>query len=103
MAKPKAPTSGSRLRPPPTRPVAAGAVAARAEQHAPKKKLDLVQFSREVRTEARRISWPSRRETWITTVMVLIMVVVTGVFFLVVDAALSWGIQFVLKIPQMVS
>ena len=101
MAKPKAPTSAARMRTPPARP-AASAVAARAEQHAPKKRFDPLQFFREVRVEARRITWPSRRETWITTVMVMIMVVVAGVFFLVVDFVLSQGIQFVLKIPTMV-
>jgi preprotein translocase subunit SecE len=103
MAKPKAPTSGARLRTPPPRPAVSGTVAARAEQHAPKKKIDLVQFGREVRVEARRITWPSRRETWITTVMVLIMVVVMGIFFLATDSILSWAVQLFLKIPDLVS
>ena len=47
-----------------------------------------------MRAEARKITWPSRRETWITTVMVLIMVAVAGVFFLVVDEVLSRSIEF---------
>ena len=55
---------------------------------APKKKTSPIQFLREVRAEARKISWTSRKETWITSVMVLIMVVITAVLFLVVD----WGL-----------
>jgi len=47
----------------------------------------------EVRQEARKITWPSRKETMITTVMVLIMVVLASVFFLVVDAILKWGVE----------
>ena len=95
MAKSKAPPS--RLRP---AAVSAGSVAARAEEHAPKKRFEPFKFMREVRAEARKITWPSRRETWITTVMVLIMVAVAAVFFLVVDEVLSRTIEFVLTLPS---
>ena len=95
MAKSKAPPP-SRLRP---ATATAGSVAARAEEHAPKKRFDPVKFFREVRAEARKITWPSRRETWITTVMVMIMVMVAGVFFLVIDEVLSRSIEFVLTLP----
>jgi preprotein translocase subunit SecE len=101
MAKSKAPPP-SRMRPAVARSTAGG-VAARAEEHAPKKPFNPIKFFREVRAEGRKITWPSRRETWITTVMVMIMVVVAAVFFLVVDEVLSRGIEFALKIPSMVS
>ena len=55
-----------------------------------------VEFVQEVREEARKITWPSRREVMISTVMVLIMVTLASVFFLVVDAMLKWGIDKVL-------
>jgi preprotein translocase subunit SecE len=100
MAKSKAPLK-SRLRT--AGATSAGGVAARAEEHAPKKRVDPVTFFREVRAEARKITWPSRRETWITTVMVVIMVVLSGVFFLVADEVHSRGIEFALKIPSLVS
>jgi preprotein translocase subunit SecE len=45
-------------------------------------------FLQEVRAEARKITWTSWKETWITSVMVGIMVVVTGVFFAGVDGLL---------------
>ena len=75
-----------------------GAIAARAEEHALKKRTNPVQFFREVRAEARKITWPSRRETWITTVMVLIMVVITALFFFLVDLGLSFGVTQILKL-----
>jgi preprotein translocase subunit SecE len=54
------------------------------------------EFIQEVRQEAAKITWPSRKETMITTVMVLIMVALASVFFLIVDAILSWGVDRVL-------
>jgi preprotein translocase subunit SecE len=63
-----------------------------------KKPFNIVQFFREVRIEARKITWTSRRETWITSVMVAIMVVVAMGFFWVVDAGVSFSINWVLKL-----
>ena len=56
-------------------------------------KTNPLEFLQEVRQEAKKITWPSRRETMITTVMVLIMVVLASIFFLIVDAALKWGVE----------
>ncbi|RPJ19548.1 MAG: preprotein translocase subunit SecE [Planctomycetaceae bacterium] len=52
-----------------------------------------VEFVQQVREEARKITWPSRKEVMISTVMVMIMVAMASVFFLVVDAILKWGID----------
>jgi preprotein translocase subunit SecE len=46
---------------------------------------NLVKFMREVRAEAVKTTWPTGRETWQTTALVLAMVVITAVFFLTVD------------------
>ncbi len=73
-----------------------GSVAAAAPA-APRRKTSPMQFLREVRAEARKISWTTRKETWITSVMVLIMVVITAIFFLVVDWALGAGMAQILK------
>ncbi len=67
---------------------------------APKKKTNLVQLFREVRIEARKITWTSRRETWITSVMVAIMVVVAMGFFAVVDASVSFSVNQILKLAS---
>ncbi|MFN3524376.1 MAG: preprotein translocase subunit SecE [Phenylobacterium sp.] len=53
-----------------------------------KKRTSPQQFIKEVRAEARKITWTSRKETWITSVMVGIMVVIAAIFFSVVD----WGL-----------
>jgi len=42
-------------------------------------------FLQEVRTEAQKVTWPTRRETAITTAMVFVMVAIASVFFLVAD------------------
>jgi preprotein translocase subunit SecE len=80
-------------------------VAKTATPDAPKPRLSLVgwflnlpKFASEVRAEARKTTWTTWRETWITSVMVFIMVVVTAVFFLVVDQALGQGMKFLLKL-----
>ena len=67
---------------------------------APKKRITPAQFWNEVRAEARKITWTSWKETWITSVMVGIMVVVAAVFFSAVDGALSFLIQQLLKLAS---
>ena len=57
-----------------------------------------VQFFSEVRAEARKITWTSRKETWITSVMVFIMVALATVFFAVVDVGLGWAVSQAIKI-----
>ena len=76
----------------------ASALAAAPEK--PKKRTNPVQFAQEVRAEARKITWTSRRETWITSVMVAIMVVVAMVFFWLVDAGVSFSINQILKLAS---
>ena len=64
----------------------------------PKKRTSLTQFAREVRAEARKVTWTSRRETWITSVLVAIMVVTAAIFFWAVDLGVSFSINQVLKL-----
>ena len=96
MAKAKSP-SGRRTQP--VQPAIAGNAVA-AEATAPKKRTSIPQFASQVRAEGRKIVWPSRKETWITSVMVLIMVVIAAVFFFVVDAGLSFASRIILAIGQ---
>jgi len=69
-------------------------------QSEPKKKVSPAQFVREVRAEARKITWTSRKETWITSVMVAIMVTLAAIFFWVVDTGLSFAITQFLKLAN---
>ena len=55
------------------------------------------EFAREVRQEVARVSWPSRRETMLTTLMVFIMVVVAALFFFTADQVLSYVVRLVLS------
>jgi preprotein translocase subunit SecE len=76
------------------------------EQDAPKKKgknlvewvVGLPQFFREVRVEGRKITWPSRKETWITSVMVCLMILITIGFFFVVDLVTGWVVGHLIKL-----
>ncbi|KAB2913014.1 MAG: preprotein translocase subunit SecE [Hyphomicrobiaceae bacterium] len=57
-------------------------------------------FIAEVRQEVSKVTWPTWKEVWITTIMVLIMVALTSIFFLLADMVISWVIQFVLGFGQ---
>jgi preprotein translocase subunit SecE len=54
------------------------------------------EFIRQVRQEAAKVTWPTRKETGITTLMVFIMVVLAAIFFFVVDQLLAVAVRFVL-------
>lgn len=55
-------------------------------------------FLQEVRAEASKVTWPTRRETMITTVMVFIMVAVSSIFFLAADQVIRLIVTFILGI-----
>ncbi len=58
------------------------------------------QFIQEVRAEGAKVTWPSRKETLITTGMVLLMVLVASLFFVFVDQVLLFIINLVLNIGR---
>jgi preprotein translocase subunit SecE len=57
-----------------------------------------IKFLQEVRQEVGKVTWPSRQETLISTVMVLVMVVAASLFFLASDQIIAFIVQWVLKI-----
>lgn len=57
-----------------------------------------VQFFSQVRDEARKVTWTSRNETMVSTIMVLIMVAVASLFFLAVDQVLRLVVPLILSI-----
>ena len=61
-------------------------------------KLSPFKFLQEVRTEADKVTWPTRRETLITTIMVFVMVAVASIFFLVADQVIRIVITFILGV-----
>jgi len=61
-------------------------------------KVDPFKFLQEVRSETQKVTWPTRRETMITTLMVLIMSTVAGIFFLFADQVIRFLVTLVLGI-----
>ncbi len=58
------------------------------------------EFLQQVRSEANKVTWPTRRETMITTIMVLIMVLVASIFFVSVDQALRLAVTFIIDLGK---
>jgi preprotein translocase subunit SecE len=56
------------------------------------------EFIRQVRAETARVVWPSSRETVMTTVMVIIMTTVLGLFFFGMDSFFSWIVKSLLSL-----
>ena len=54
------------------------------------------EFIQQVRAEAAKVTWPTRRETMITTGLVILMVIVASIFFVVVDQGLHLFIGLIL-------
>jgi preprotein translocase subunit SecE len=55
-------------------------------------------FLQEVRAETQKVTWPTRKETTVTTIMVFVMVAVASVFFLLADQVMRIAVSFVLGI-----
>jgi preprotein translocase subunit SecE len=59
-------------------------------------RVGLFKFIQEVRAEGDKVTWPTRRETAITTIMVFIMTAVSAVFFLISDQIMRMIVTFVI-------
>ena len=59
-------------------------------------KITPMQFYQQVRQEVSKVTWPSRKETTVTSAMVFVMVIVVSLFFLVVDYILGAGVSYIL-------
>jgi preprotein translocase subunit SecE len=59
-----------------------------------------VEFIRQVQTETRKVVWPTRRETAMTAVMVVIMTTILALFFLGVDSFFNLVVQQLLKLAR---
>ena len=56
-------------------------------------KTNATEFVQQVRQELSRVTWPTRKETLVTTAMVFAMTFIAAVFFFVVDQILSYGVR----------
>ena len=59
-------------------------------------KINPGQFIREVRQEVAKVTWPSRKETTVSTAMVFVMVFLAATFFFVIDQVLGWAVRLML-------
>jgi preprotein translocase subunit SecE len=58
------------------------------------------EFLQQVRAETAKVTWPTRSETIVTTIMVLIMAVLAALFFFLADQVLSWGVGLLLGLGR---
>ena len=63
-------------------------------------RLNPIPFLQEVRQEVSKVTWPTRKEVWITTVAVLIMVTLASIFFMVADQAMAALVRLILGIGR---
>ncbi len=57
---------------------------------------DLVRFLREVRNEALKITWPSRKETTVSSISVFVMVTIAAVFLYLADQVLAYVVRLIM-------
>jgi preprotein translocase subunit SecE len=60
--------------------------------------LNPLEFLQEVRQEADKVTWPTRRETLVTTALVIVMVILASLFFLAVDQVLRLMVHLILSL-----
>jgi preprotein translocase subunit SecE len=54
-----------------------------------------LQFFRQVRQEISKVTWPTRKETGVSTAMVFVMVMLASLFFLLVDQFFAWAVKII--------
>lgn len=57
-----------------------------------------IQFLRQVKQEAKKVTWPSKKEVVPSCTMVVVLVAIATAFFFMVDVVLSWGIDKILHL-----
>ena len=58
------------------------------------------EFLQQVRSEATKVTWPTRRETLITTALVVLMVIVASIFFIAEDQTIRIVLGFILSLGR---
>ena len=62
-----------------------------------KKKTNPAQFVRQVRQEMRKVIWPEKKDTFISSAIVMILVILFSLFFLVTDQIWSKGLRWIIE------
>lgn len=66
-------------------------------EKAPEKKTGPLEFFRQVRSEVRKVSWPTRKETTISSIAVFIMVFIASIFLFLADQIIAVVIRFIMS------
>jgi preprotein translocase subunit SecE len=61
-------------------------------------KVSPFKFLQEVRAEVQKVTWPTRKETTVTAIMVFVMVLLASVFFLLADQVMRVAVSFILGV-----
>ena len=61
-------------------------------------KISPFKFLQEVRAEVQKVTWPTRKETTVTTIMVFVMVLLASLFFLLADQIMRVAVSFILGV-----
>ena len=61
-------------------------------------KVSPFKFLQEVRAEVQKVTWPTRKETTVTTIMVFVMVLIASLFFLLADQVMRIAVSFLLGV-----
>ena len=59
-------------------------------------RFSLAHYFRDVRSETNKVTWPTRKETLVTTGLVFAMAIVAGLFFVISDMVIHWAVGLVL-------
>ena len=62
-----------------------------------KKKTNPAQFVRQVRQEIQKVTWPEKKDTFISSAIVIILVIFFSLFFLVTDQIWSKGLRWIIE------
>jgi preprotein translocase subunit SecE len=57
-------------------------------------------FLQQVRAEASKVTWPSQRETMISTAMVIVMAFMAAIFFFLADQIMGYGVELLLGLGK---
>lgn len=57
-----------------------------------------IQFFQQVRSEVSKVTWPSRNEVLISSIMVVVLVILASLFFLLADQVIAWLVSLMLSI-----
>lgn len=59
-----------------------------------------IEFVRQVRAELKKVTWPSRHETTVSTIAVFIMVAIAATFLFFADQVIAWALSLILGMSQ---